>query len=196
MQAMIKNPGYGPSESTENGLPDMDFKALGDLAFTQLAELRHRGAFSTVSQTFAACCDRCAGSNVTTVGELPGIWYQVNLVISSQLHLTYVTQQTLACIQEKASALTRRSAGLPAMVTGILSAYPKGGFFDQVILDLQTAANVPLEVAQDSTQIRLPQVHALNCLKDVFTNTRLGPATEVHVEKTLIIAVECLEKEV
>lgn len=29
---------------------------IGDLAFTQLAELRHRGAFSTVAQTFATCC--------------------------------------------------------------------------------------------------------------------------------------------
>ncbi len=33
-----------------------DLKRIGDLAFTQLAELRHRGAFSTVSQTFADCC--------------------------------------------------------------------------------------------------------------------------------------------
>lgn len=82
------------------------------------------------------------------------------------------------------------------MVTGILSAYPNGDFFDQVILDLQTAANAPLEDAQDLTKIRLPQVHALNCLKDVFTNTRLGPATEVHVETTLTIAVDCLEKDV
>lgn len=196
MQAMITNPGYAPSESTGDGLRDGDFKALGDLAFTQLAELRHRGAFSTVSQTFAACCVRCAGSKVNTVGELPSIWYQVNSVIFSYLHLTHAAQQTLACIQEKAAALTRRSAGLPAMVTGILSAYPNGDFFDQVILELQTAANAPLEVARDLTKIRLPQVHALNCLKDVFTNTRLGPATEVHVETTLTIAVDCLEEDV
>jgi len=77
MQAMITNPGYGPSESTENGLQELDFKALGDLAFTQLAELRHRGAFSTVSQTFAACCVRCTGSKTATVEALPRIWYRV-----------------------------------------------------------------------------------------------------------------------
>ena len=77
MQAMITNAAYGPSESTGNGLQDLDFKAIGDLAFTQLAELRHRGAFSTVSQTFTACCIRCAGSNMPTVEALPKIWYQV-----------------------------------------------------------------------------------------------------------------------
>ena len=82
------------------------------------------------------------------------------------------------------------------MVTGILTAYPKGDFFDRVILDLQNTANEPLELAQSLGQIRLPQVHALNCLKDIFTNARLGLATEVHVEKTLIIAVNCLEIDV
>jgi len=82
------------------------------------------------------------------------------------------------------------------MVTGILTAYPNGAFFDKVVRDLQTTASAPLDLAQDRTHIRLPQVHALNCLKDIFTNTRLGPATEIHVEETLIIAVDCLEKDV
>ena len=81
------------------------------------------------------------------------------------------------------------------MITGILVAYPQGNFFDEVILALQTTAKAHVEVTHDRTQIRLPQVHALNCLKDVFTNTRLGPATEVHVADTLVIAVDCLEKD-
>ena len=29
---------------------------IGNLSFLQLSELRHRGAFTTVSQTFATCC--------------------------------------------------------------------------------------------------------------------------------------------
>lgn len=77
MQSMITNLAYGPPKSTANGLQYADFKALGDLAFTQLAELRHRGAFSTVSQTFAACCVRCAGSEMATIEALPRLWYQV-----------------------------------------------------------------------------------------------------------------------
>lgn len=53
------------------------FGKLGRLCFTQLLELRHRGAFSTVSQTFAAFCRRCASSDITELRTLPEIWYQV-----------------------------------------------------------------------------------------------------------------------
>ena len=35
-----------------------NLEALGTLCFTELAELRHRGAFSAVAQAFSACCSR------------------------------------------------------------------------------------------------------------------------------------------
>lgn len=79
------------------------------------------------------------------------------------------------------------------MITGILAAYPGGTFFDNVILDLQAIADAPVYRTSDDEEVRLPQVHALNCMKDVFTSTRLGPATEPHLVTTLEIAVECLE---
>lgn len=37
-------------------LPMNIFIGIGDLTFKQLSNLRHRGAFSTVSLTFARCC--------------------------------------------------------------------------------------------------------------------------------------------
>ena len=55
------------------------FEQLGRLCFTQLLELRHRGAFSTVSQTFAAFCRRCVSSNIPALRTLPETWYQVSL---------------------------------------------------------------------------------------------------------------------
>lgn len=102
----------------------------------------------------------------------------------------------MSCIEAKASALTRRSAGLPAMITGILSAHPDSIVFDNPILDLQTIASTQVVLAADQIETRLPQVHALNCLKDIFTNSRLGPATEPHLATTLTIAVNCLENNV
>lgn len=33
-----------------------NFEDIGSLTFDELSNLRHRGAFSTVSQTFTACC--------------------------------------------------------------------------------------------------------------------------------------------
>ena len=41
----------------------------------------------------------------------------------------------------------------------------------------------------------LPQVHALNCLKDIFTDARFGPSTENHIADALNIAASCLESQ-
>lgn len=98
----------------------------------------------------------------------------------------------LAIIDENASALTRRSAGIPAIVTGILSAFPSGEFFDHVVVDLQAIADGPVEHSESSDQLRLPQVHALNCLKDIFTDALLGPASEPYIADTLEISAGCL----
>jgi hypothetical protein len=101
-------------------------------------------------------------------------------------------QKALLCIEEKATALTRRSAGLPAMITGILVAQPSGTFFDKAILKLESIAKLPVESPKAGCETRLPQVHALNCLKDIFTNTRLGSATEPYLANFLAIATDCL----
>ena len=58
-------------------LPIMDYSIYGQLLFTQLAELRHRGAFSTVAQTFAAWCIMCTESGDPIISNLPKEWYQV-----------------------------------------------------------------------------------------------------------------------
>ena len=94
-----------------------------------------------------------------------------------------------------ATALTRRSAGIPAMITGILAACADHGFFDDAVLDLQAIADGPILYVEPG-DARLPQVHALNCLKDIFTDARFGPSTEDHVADTIDIAASCLENPV
>ena len=74
---MITNNTYAPRR-VDDGLGYYDFRQLGELTFTQLAELRHRGAFSTVSQTFAACCIRCCEDDEEAVKGLPRQWYKVS----------------------------------------------------------------------------------------------------------------------
>jgi hypothetical protein len=55
------------------------FARIGNLTFTQLVTLRHRGAFSTVSATFAACCQHAKYLHWGE-GEKPllDIWYEVS----------------------------------------------------------------------------------------------------------------------
>lgn len=81
------------------------------------------------------------------------------------------------------------------MITGILDAIPGGPFFENVVLDLQAIADAPIEVKFDTQEARLPQVHAMNCLKDVFSNTRLGSRTEPYLADTLDIACCSLESD-
>ena len=82
------------------------------------------------------------------------------------------------------------------MITGILTAYPVGQFFDEVVLDLQAIADTPIQETPSIEELRLPQIHALNCLKDIFSDTRFGTSTELHAADTLDIAASCLENEV
>lgn len=107
--------------------------------------------------------------------------------------MTHISQEVLACIQQQASAITRRSAGLPAMMTGILAACKSSSFFDTVVLDLQAIADAETEASQEPFYLRLPQVHALNCLKDIFIDSRFGSSTERHTATSLAIAISSLE---
>ncbi|KAI9815450.1 MAG: hypothetical protein M1827_002584 [Pycnora praestabilis] len=155
-------------------LKDMDFRTIGQLTFVQLAELRHRGAFSTVSMTFSACCERCMRHTEVEISQLPLEWYR----------------DTLSCIRDKASTVTRRSAGIPSLITGILAANQTAGLLNRVIADLYAEARVPVcEEPADKEAIKLPQVHALNCLKAIFTSTKLGPSSEPYVADALELAV-------
>lgn len=86
LHAILSNETYAPERGVER-LTLEDFDKIGTLSFTQLAELRHRGAFSAVSQTFATCCQCCGKSKESAVFNLPAAWYQVR---NSFLHSTYI----------------------------------------------------------------------------------------------------------
>ncbi|KAJ9220006.1 hypothetical protein DTO169C6_7663 [Paecilomyces variotii] len=177
LHATLANSSYAPSQG---GLSRTDYETIGMASFTQLAELRHRGAFSTVSQTFSTCCQRCGESSDPSISSLPAGWYM----------------QARNIIEEQASKLTRRSAGLPALVTGILSSNPGGPLFQQVMTELQDISRLPATQDATSYEIKLPQVHAMNCLKDIFTDTRLGPHTEPFIMSALRISAECISSQI
>lgn len=81
------------------------------------------------------------------------------------------------------------------MIAGILSATPKGAFFDTVIQDLQAIANVETDIDSKDEHLDLPQVHAFNCLKDIFTDARFNTSVEQHMSASLELAVHALESD-
>lgn len=157
------------------------FEQLGRLCFTQLLELRHRGAFSTVSQTFAAFCRRCVTSKIAALQALPEVWYQ----------------DTLRSIQDKADAITRRSAGIPALMTALLAAevQPGGVLFPRAMRDLVAETLVEAQ-SVNIEESRLPQVHALNCIKEIFTTSKLSVASEGYIGQGLELAARTLNSEI
>jgi hypothetical protein len=174
LHATMVNTTYGPD--SVDGLSRKDFEQVGQSSFTQLAELRHRGAFSTVSSTFATCCQRCSHSKDASIQELPRSWYQ----------------RAKKTIFESASKLTRRSAGIPALITGVLCAVPGTPFFKEVLNELHEISRLEVQYNKEKQYLELPQVHAMNCLKDIFVNNKLGPHTEPFIMSALTLSAERL----
>ncbi|OHE95630.1 hypothetical protein CORC01_09062 [Colletotrichum orchidophilum] len=161
------------------------FTNVGSLTFDQLSSLRHRGAFNTVSLSFATCCQLVKHLDDPKAGHEGGetlldVWYR----------------GTKECIFSQAST-TRRSAGIPAMITGIVSANAPQPSFDVVIEELVAIARKPA-FNSESDGSKLPQVHALNCLKDMFKSsfiTQLGKSAP-HIPQCLDLAAGSLKSEV
>ncbi|KAH9438168.1 hypothetical protein MCOR02_001806 [Pyricularia oryzae] len=158
------------------------FKQIGNLTFEQLSSLRHRGAFSTVSLTFITCCQLVEDPSVTS----PDAPAEETLLFSWY-------KGTLDCIFAQVST-TRRSAGIPALMTGILAANASRPSFDEVISELGEIAQRPARVAETDGS-NLPQVHALNCIKDVFKSSLLSVRAEKYLPTFLQVATNSLRSE-
>lgn len=64
---------------------------IGDLCMTQLISLRHRGAFSTVAQTFNQCCDKVRTSADPAVHDLVCQWYLVSGALVQPYYFSSLT---------------------------------------------------------------------------------------------------------
>ncbi|RMZ31999.1 hypothetical protein D0859_03882 [Hortaea werneckii] len=153
------------------------FRNLCGLCFTQLAELRHRGAFSTVAQTWTACCMH---SDRISEPEHPALREAYDRVI--------------LILQNKTTINTRRSAGLPSLICGILVADQTGLLMKKAFKDLEAISREPV-LPQNAQEGSLPQVHAMNCMKDVLKNSRLGERSERYVPKALKLAADALRSQ-
>ncbi|KAK6864176.1 hypothetical protein PG995_000704 [Apiospora arundinis] len=156
------------------------FDAIGNLTFDELSNLRHRGAFSTVTHTFTGCCQQVKHYSPSIKGAetLLDQWYK------GAIH----------CIYSQAST-TRRSAGIPALIVGILSANAEDPSFPTVMEKLRSIAQEPALISQTDGS-NLPQVHALNCIKDIFKSSYLSKRAEPYLTESLQLAATSLRSEV
>ncbi|EDN98844.1 hypothetical protein SS1G_13703 [Sclerotinia sclerotiorum 1980 UF-70] len=100
----------------------------------------------------------------------------------------------LQCIFEQAST-TRRSAGIPALVTGILSANARSPAFEDVMTELKSLARRPVALSK-TDETNLPQVHAMNCVKEIFKSSTLGKRSDKHIPDCLQLAADSLTSDI
>ena len=98
-------------------------------------------------------------------------------------------------INSKGHTVTRRSAGIPAILLGLIAPDISGQLFSRAFSDLKTIA---LSSARQTEILDadLPQVHALNSLRAMFTTTRLALKAEPLIVPTMEIAALCLGSDV
>ena len=153
---------------------------LGQLIQTWLVQVRHRGAFTAVEQVFVDLCRRLLSrSSGAEVQILPRQWLDGNIEGLSDSHRT--------------RDITRRSAGLPMSIVSILVAEvslsgTQHSLLDEAMDRLHTLAATPIiaTVSEDD----LPQVHAMNTLKDIFQEAALVKACEDHIERAFFLAMD------
>lgn len=64
----------------------------------------------------------------------------------------------------------------------------------RAIRDLESEARVGT-ANPDISEGELPQVHALNCLKDIFRTTKLGQSSDRYIELGFDLVGHCLNSD-
>ncbi|XP_077468779.1 thyroid adenoma-associated protein isoform X1 [Stigmatopora argus] len=129
----------------------------------QLLQSRHRGAFELAYVGFVRLTDMLCRSSSKVLQQLPACW------------LSEVLEEVKASDPSSKLCATRRSAGIPFYIQALLSSEPKSStcsLLKMTMRELITLAMPTPDINTDSSTV--PQVHALNILRALYRDTRLG----------------------
>lgn len=129
----------------------------------QLLQSRHRGAFELAYVGFVRLTDMLCRSGSQALQQLPARW------------LSEVLEEVKSSDPSSKLCATRRSAGIPFYIQALLSSEPKSSscsLLKMTMRELITLAKPSANRNTDSSTV--PQVHALNILRALYRDTRLG----------------------
>ncbi|NXF05075.1 THADA protein, partial [Smithornis capensis] len=135
-------------------------KNIGDYFKHHLLQSRHRGAFELAYAGFVQLTEMLSRFNCESLHKVPEQW------------LSCVLEEIKSCDPSSTLCATRRSAGIPFYIQALLASEPKKSKTDLLkmtmkeLISLATPLNESLSV--------IPQVHALNILRALYRDTRLG----------------------
>ncbi|XP_042288889.1 thyroid adenoma-associated protein isoform X2 [Thunnus maccoyii] len=129
----------------------------------QLLQSRHRGAFELAYVGFVRLTDMLCRSGSQALQQLPAHW------------LSEVLEEVKSSDPSSKLCATRRSAGIPFYIQALLSSEPKSSscsLLKMTMRELIALAMPSTDRNTDSSTV--PQVHALNILRALYRDTRLG----------------------
>ncbi|GAV55933.1 hypothetical protein ZYGR_0AZ01050 [Zygosaccharomyces rouxii] len=145
-------------------------KSSGDLMITQLFNLRHSGAFQSVLPSFIACCTKVSADYPAQLEE----WLKI----------------VLDSLEVKTQMVTRRSGGIPSLLTTILAA-ERGKERPLLKFAFETLERVAsLPAIQYLEKIDLPQVNAFNCIRSIFVESKLSEPCAPYIASALNLSLK------
>lgn len=151
-----------------------DVISIGELTLDQLSTVRHRGAFASVYPTFIKVASVCKKS----IPDQNQKWLDYNISL----------------IQTKTQLITRRSGGLPYLVTAIVTV--ERDLFKYAFEKLLDIAEVPVNEKEESEKMDISQVHAFNCIKTLFVESQLSSACAPYIDRALELSLSTFSSKI
>lgn len=143
----------------------------------QLEQVKHRGAFEQAYVGFCALCSF--------------MWVSEDLRMRERL--LSLLRETLSNVRSQDASLcvTRRSAGVPFLIQGVVSTEPdvsqRSEVFSETMQTLLACCELEKEGEEDSgLEVR---VHAMNILRAMVRNNKLGEKIAPFLERTIVAAL-------
>ncbi|NWQ77060.1 THADA protein, partial [Columbina picui] len=153
-------PSQAASEPSDRLITVEQVKNIGDYFKHHLLQSRHRGAFELAYAGFVQLTEMLPRCNSESLHKMPKQW------------LSSVLEEIKSCDPSSTLCATRRSAGIPFYIQALLASEPKKSKAD--LLKMTMKELIPLAAPLNEPSSVIPQVHALNILRALFRDTRLG----------------------
>ncbi|KAM6085586.1 tRNA (32-2'-O)-methyltransferase regulator THADA [Theristicus caerulescens] len=153
-------PSQAASEPSDGLITVEQVKNIGDYFKHHLLQSRHRGAFELAYAGFVQLTEMLSRCNSESLRRMPEQW------------LSCVLEEIKSCDPSSTLCATRRSAGIPFYIQALLASEPKKSKTDLLKTTMKELISLAAPLNESSSVI--PQVHALNILRALFRDTRLG----------------------
>ncbi|NXD75401.1 THADA protein, partial [Halcyon senegalensis] len=153
-------PSQATSEPSDGLITVEQVKNIGDYFKHHLLQSRHRGAFELAYAGFVQLTEMLSRCNSESLHKMPEQW------------LSCVLEEIKSCDPSSTLCATRRSAGIPFYIQALLASEPKKSKTD--LLKMTMKELISLAAPSNESSSVIPQVHALNILRALFRDTRLG----------------------